>query len=99
MTEEQSTEHQTVIVLKRKYVIAQLVVFLTLFVLLVALYQYVGYVDRERNRQEREKDKQFCQLFGGIDKQYQKSPPPTESGKVFAEDIHELVRNLHCPSE
>lgn len=86
-----------VIVLRRKFLITMFIVWGFLFLSIVSLFQYVGYADRKGNERERKKDQQFCQLFGRLDKQYQATPPPSPQGKVFAEDIHQLVNNLDCP--
>lgn len=91
------SKHQTVIVIRRKWLIAQIVCFLTIFAMLIFIIQYVGYVDRKRELTEQERSQQLCGVFGRINKQYQQNPPPTETGKVFAEDIRQLVEDLDCP--
>lgn len=81
-----------------------------IIVLAVTGYLYTNYVDTKREhaerkaraeleQRERERDLQFCGVFGRIDKQYQATPPPTETGRVFADDIHKLVVSLNCPQE
>jgi hypothetical protein len=44
----------------------------------------------------RQSDQTWCELVGGLDKQYQKDPPPTDNGKVFAAQIHRISVKFHC---
>lgn len=88
-----------VVVIKRKLIIAFTMALIICFSLAAFAIQYVGQVDRTRDATEQRRNQQLCKVFGGINKQYQTSPPQNEAGKQFAEDIKELVDSLHCPSE
>jgi hypothetical protein len=39
---------------------------------------------------------EWCDLIGGLDNSYQRTPPPTAAGRQFAAQIHELRRRLGC---
>lgn len=38
----------------------------------------------------------WCEMVSGLDDQYQKAPPPTENGKVFAAQMHRIRVKLQC---
>ena len=53
------------------------------------------YTDHEM----RQSDERWCELFIGLDDNYRAAPPgslPPRSQK-FADQIHQLRRDLHCP--
>ena len=82
---------------QRKMLIGFSVALVICFSLAAFAVQYVGQVDRQRDATEERRNQQLCRVFGGIDKQYQASPPQNEAGRQFAKDIHELVESLNCP--
>lgn len=64
-------------------------VFISMF---VAVGASIWYTTNAVNRS----NQTWCELVGGLDKQYQKTPPPTANGKVFAVQIHHISIKFHC---
>lgn len=58
---------------------------------------YTNYAIKQQERTEREQDRRWCALLTQIDNSYQRTPPTTETGKVFAQTLHQLRVELGCP--
>jgi len=70
-----------VVVIKRKLIISFCAGLLICFTLAAFAIQYVGYVDSKRASDERQNDREWCDLIVFYTDYYRQSPPQTELQK------------------
>lgn len=95
MTEEQQqaeVQRQTKSDKRRNNLILQaLIALVGLVVVCSVVLLYVNY-------SQRQDDLRWCKLMVGLDDRYQSLPPTADSAaREFANNIHELRGELHCP--
>lgn len=78
----------------RRY--AVLAVLVSVLLLGVGGYVYIGHVDGQRERAERESDQRWCELLRTLDEAYGAVPPSSELGRRVAAAIHDLRVDLSC---
>ena len=72
-----------------RFVYPLVAVFVSMF---VAVGVNIAYTTSTVHRSEQS----WCKLVTGLDDQNQRTPPPTENGKVFARSLHELRVAYRC---
>jgi hypothetical protein len=77
------------IVIKRKWIVAQVMFCVSMMLLAVMSIQYAAYVDRKSNQQ-------WCGLVTAMDDEYARTPPATPTGIGIAEEIHKLRIAFEC---
>ena len=79
----------TYIMVPRNLIITWLTTTFILFVLVIASFQYTNYVDRRSNGL-------WCGIISLFDNTYQKSPPPTETGRILAGEFRRISSEFRC---
>jgi len=67
------------------------VIYLSMFALVVGTMLYTNYVAEENNRK-------WCHLLVTLDESYSSTPPVSALGRKIAADIHGLRADLKCGS-
>lgn len=60
---------------------------------------YSTHVSNDSVARARENTRQFCSLMQTLDGAYRAQPPPTDTGKLVATEVHNLVIALGCTDD
>ena len=77
------------VVIKRKWIVAQVMFCVSMMLLAGAAIQYAGYVDRKSNQS-------WCELIDFYNDYYKKNPPATELQRQQAELMKKQSQRLGC---
>lgn len=80
------------IVIKRKWIVAQVMFCISMMLLAGVSIQYANYVDRKSNQS-------WCELINFYTDYYNKTPPATELQKRQAELMHNQAKSLGCKEQ
>lgn len=77
------------LMVKRRFVVAWLIVTLVLFLGILASFQYANWVDRKSNQQ-------WCGIIDVFLDTYKTSPPPTEIGRLLETEFKNIREFYKC---
>lgn len=77
------------IMVPRKLIITWITINIVLFIGVIGSFQYTNYVDRSSNRL-------WCGMIVLFDDTYKKSPPPTPTGRILADEFRRLRSSFDC---
>lgn len=78
-----------VVMVPKKALISLIAAWFVLFALVVASFQYTNYVDRRSNRA-------WCGIVLLFNETYEKSPPPTDIGRILEAEFRHLRTDFKC---
>ncbi len=82
-------EKPVLVIVKRKAVVAALVVFCCMFIGVIGAFQYANYVDNRSNQK-------WCSIVSLFNVEYAQNPPTTETGKAIQLAMLELAKEFDC---